>query len=74
MTMPLPSLHDAERSALMQAVREAVQANEAAFAALARLLALGTDGQCSGLFLLGGRGRGHSKKRTVVVAIAMPSL
>ena len=52
--MPQPSLHDAERSALMQAVREAIQANEAAFAALARLLALGTDGQCSGLFLLDG--------------------
>lgn len=54
MTMPLPSLHDAERSALMQAVREAIQANEAALAALARLLCLGTDGACSGLFLLDG--------------------
>lgn len=54
MTTPLPSVHDAERSTLMQAVREAIQANEAAFAALARLLAHGNHGLCSGLFLLDG--------------------
>jgi hypothetical protein len=52
MTMPLPSQQDAERAVLMQVVREAIQAIEAAFVALARLLAPGTDGQCSGLFLL----------------------
>lgn len=54
MTMPPLSLDDAERSALMQAVREAIQANQAAFAALARLLAQGTDSEGSGLFLIDG--------------------
>src|SRR3989344_737175 len=54
MTMPPPSLDDAERSALMQAVRDAIQANQAAFAALARLLASGSDSHGSGLFLVDG--------------------
>ena len=54
MTMPPPSLDDAERSALMQAVRDAIQANQAAFAALSRLLALGSQGHGSGLFLVDG--------------------
>ena len=52
-TTPYP-LDDQEHSALKQVVREAIQANEAAFAGLARLLARGSGAPQSGLFLIDG--------------------
>ena len=54
MTMLSPLADDAERSGLMQAVREAIRANQAAFAALARLLAVGAETSRCGLYLLDG--------------------
>lgn len=55
MTMQPPSLEDAERSAHMQAVRDAVQANQSSLAALTRLLALGANQLPSGLFVFDGQ-------------------